>query len=114
MTEYSFALPILPGKTDAWRKAVAEMNGPRWDEYKKSRKSLDIKREQACLQHTPLGDTVVIHMEAKDPAAVMPAMMAGVSQFDFWFRETVLLGVHGVNPKGSPIPPTEVVLDFKD
>jgi hypothetical protein len=113
MAEFSFAVPILPGKTDAWRKAVAEIKGPRWGDYKKSRKSLGIKREQACLQHTPQGDMVVVHIDAKDPVSVMPAMLAGVAQFDFWFRESVLVGVHGIDPKGPPPPPSEVVLDFK-
>lgn len=113
MAEFSFAVPILPGKTEAWRKAVADLSGPRREDYKRSRKVLGIKREHVCLQHTPQGDMVVVHMDAKDPASVMPAMLAGVTQFDFWFRETVLIGVHGMDPKGPPPPPTEVVHDFK-
>ena len=113
MAEFSFAAPILPGKTEAWRKAVAEIKGQRWDAFKKSRKNLGIKREQACLQQTPHGDMVVVHMDAKDPARVMPAILAGAAGFDSWFLETVLRGVHGIDPKGPPFPPTEVVLDFK-
>src|SRR5262245_44302488 len=45
MAEFSFAAPILAGKTDAWRKAVAEIKGPRNQGYKESRKKLGIKRE---------------------------------------------------------------------
>ena len=113
MAEFSFVVPILPGKTEAWRKAIADIKGARWDEYKRSRKVLGIKREQACLQHTPGGDMVVVHIEAKDPAAVLPAMLAGVTQFDAWFLDTVLRGVHGMDPKGPPLPAPEIVLDFK-
>ena len=113
MAEFSFAVPLLPGKTDAWRKAMPEIKGPRWDAYKESRKKLGIKREHLCLQHTPQGDIVVVHMDAKDPATVMPAMLAAVSPFDTWFLEAVLRTAHGLDPKGPPPPPTEVVLDSK-
>lgn len=113
MAQFSFAVPILPGKTDAWRKAIAEIKGPRWQAYKESRKKLGIKREQVCLQHTPQGDMVVVHMDAKDPAGVMPVMLAGAVGFDFWFLEAVLRTAHGLDPKAPAPPPTEVVLDFK-
>lgn len=56
---------------------------------------------------------VVVHIDAKDPASVMPVMLAGAVGFDFWFLETVLRTVHGIDPKAPPPPPTEVVLDFK-
>ena len=75
MAEFSFVAPILAGKTDAWRKAVAEINGPRNAAYKESRKS--------------------------------------TSDFDTWFRETVLVGVHGFDPKAAPPPPVTVMLDHK-
>jgi hypothetical protein len=29
MAQFSFAVPLLPGKTDAWGRAVAEIKGPR-------------------------------------------------------------------------------------
>ena len=113
MGEFNFAVPILTGKTEAWRKAMEEMKGPRRDDYKRSRKNLGIKREQACLQKTPHGDMVVVHIEAKDPAKVMLAMLASATQFDIWFRDTVLVGVHGMDPKGPQPSAPEVVLDFK-
>ncbi len=113
MAEFNFAVPILPGKTEAWRKAIEEMKGPRREDYKRSRKNLGIKREQVCLQMTPHGDMVVVHIEAKDPANVMPGMFAAATPFDVWFLETVLRGVHGIDPKGPPPPAPEVVLDFK-
>jgi len=113
LSQFSFAVPILPGKTDAWGRAVAEIKGPRWVAYKESRKKLGIKREHVSLQHTPQGDMAVVHMEAKDPASVMPAMLAGVSEFDTWFLDAVLRAVHGLDPKAPPPPPTEVFLDFK-
>jgi hypothetical protein len=59
-----------------------------------------------------MGDMVVVHMDARDQG-VIGAMMTSTSEFDTWFRETVLIGVHGFDPKGPPAPPVEVILDHK-
>ncbi len=112
MATFSFAVPILPGKTDAWRAAIAEMGGARRTAYLESRAALGITREHVSLQATPEGDLVVVHMEATDPAGVMPAMFAGTSDFDVWFRETVLQGTHGMDPSGPLPPPVEVISDI--
>ncbi len=112
MPTFSFAMPILPGKTDAWLKAIAEMKGPRKSAYKASRKAAGIKREHVSRQWTPNGDVAVVHMDAKDPASVLPAFRAPKSDFDRWFLDTVIVGVHGLKPS-DPTPPTiEVVLDI--
>jgi hypothetical protein len=113
VAEFSFAAPILAGKTDAWRKAVDEIKGARNAAYKESRKKLGIKREHVSLQSTPMGDMVVVHMDAPEQSSVMRAMMQSTSEFDTWFRETVLVGVHGFDPKGAPPPPVTVVIDHK-
>ena len=113
MAEFSFVAPILAGKTDAWRKAVGEINGPRNAAYKASRKSLGIKREHVSLQPTPMGDMVVVHMDAPDQQGVMRAMMQSTSEFDTWFRDTVLVGVHGFDPKAALPPPVTVIIDYK-
>ena len=41
----------------------------------------------------------------------MRAMMQSTSDFDTWFRETVLVGIHGFDPKGELPPPVTVILD---
>ena len=113
MAEFGFVAPILPGKTDAWRKAVDEIKGPRNTAYKESRRKHGIKREHVSLQSTPMGDMVVVHMDAPDQQKVMRAMMQSTSDFDTWFRDTVLIGVHGFDPKAALPPPVTVVLDHK-
>lgn len=113
MAEFSFVAPILAGKTDAWRKAVDEIKGARNAAYRESRKKLGIKREHVTLQSTPMGDMAVVHMEAPDQRGVIDAMMKGTSDFDTWFRDTVLIGVHGFDPKAPPPPPVAVMLDHR-
>lgn len=112
MPEFSFVAPLVKGKTEAWKKAVAEMNGPRKAAHRESRKKLGIKREHVSLQHTPMGDMVVVHMEAADPN-VMGAMLTSGSEFDTWFRNAVLVDTHGMDPKAPPPPPVEVILDYR-
>ena len=113
MAEFSFAAPILPGKTDAWRNAVAEINGARSAAYKESRKKLGIRREHVSLQSTPMGDMAIVHMEAPDHQSVMRGMLQSTGEFDTWFRDNVLVGVHGFDPKAAPPPPVTVILDHK-
>ena len=109
MSEFSFVAPILAGKTDAWRKAVDEIKGARNGAYKESRKKLGIKREHVTLQSSPMGDMVVVHMDAPNQQEVIRAMLQSTGDFDTWFRETVLVGVHGFDPK-APVPPTGTVI----
>ena len=71
MAEFSFVAPIQPGKTDAWRKAVDEIKGSRNAAYKESRRQHGIKREHVSLQSTPMGDLIVVHMDAPDQQQVM-------------------------------------------
>lgn len=113
MVEFSFVAPIPAGKMDAWRKAVDEIKRARNAAYKESRKKLGITREHVSLQSTPMGDMVVVHMDAPDQSGAMRAMMQSTSEFDTWFRETVLVGVHGFDPKAAPPPPVTVVIDHK-
>jgi hypothetical protein len=113
VAEFSFVAPILAGKTDAWRKSVAEITGPRNAAYKESRRKLGIKREHVSLQSTPMGDMVIVHMDAPNQQDVIRAMMQSTSDFDTWFRDTVLIGVHGFDPNAAPPPPVTVVLDHR-
>ena len=55
MTLGATAFPILPGKTDDWRRFIGELNGARRQEYEASRKALGI-HERTFFQPTPMGD----------------------------------------------------------
>ncbi|MDH3602819.1 MAG: hypothetical protein OEU26_24675 [Candidatus Tectomicrobia bacterium] len=60
MPVVTFAVPILPGKTDMWKQAVAEMMGSRKSEFEESRRRMGVTREVVSLQTTPDGDYVQI------------------------------------------------------
>src|SRR2546428_89648 len=68
MASLAMALPLLPGKTENWKRWVQEMAGSRLSEFQASRKRLGISREASFLQQTPMGDMAVLYIEGQDIA----------------------------------------------
>ncbi len=106
-----FAFPILSGKTEAWKQALAEINGPRKNEYLQARRDLGITKEVVCLQQSPHGDMVVVYIEARDPSRVLQDMMQATDPFHQWFCRAILQDAHGIDPAQPPPPANEVFLD---
>jgi len=107
-----FAAPILPGKTEDWKAAVAEIEGPRAAGHAESRAMHGITREVACLQQTPMGDFVCVYIEADDPDTVLQREMESDHPFDQWFCETVLAACHGMTADGDTPPPNVLHVDW--
>jgi hypothetical protein len=112
MARYAFCNPVLPGKAELWKKYVAEITGPRRAEFEASRKRAGLTREDVWLQHTPGGDFAVVSWEARDIGQVFHHFMTSKDPFDLWFRDRVLVEVHGMNPAAPPPPLNESVLQF--
>ena len=107
----AFAAPLLPGKTDADREALASCaQGDRRAGHEASRKRAGITRESVWIQSTPDGDVAVVVLESPDIQAAMGALATSDEPFDKWFREHIR-EVHGIDlaADGSP----EQVLDFR-
>jgi hypothetical protein len=106
MSVTTFAAPILPGKTDAWKAAIAEITGPRLAEYKAARAAIGITREVATLQETPHGDFAAVFIEGDNAEGALQRMVDDDSDFHTWFRQAFLVDVHGMDlnnlPPGSP------------
>ena len=104
------AFPIVPGKTDEWRAWMEEINGSRHEEFAASRRSVGL-HERTFLQHTPMGDLVIVTLEGDDPAASFGQLMTRTDEFSKWFGEQAA-SVHGIDlsqlPAGSP---SELVVD---
>ena len=111
MPVLTFAVPILPGKTDFWKQAVTEMTGSRQREHDESRRRLGVTREVVSLQTTPQGDYVVVFLEGDDPAGVVSKYLNSDAPFDRWFAETILSGTPGLDASHPPPPPNQVFVD---
>lgn len=110
MPMMAVAFPILPGKTDAWRGFMEELNGARRAEFEASRHNAGV-RERTFLQSTPMGDVVIVTLEGDDPGRAFGKMLGADDAFTKWFIEQAEV-FHGVDltqrPTGSM---SELVID---
>ncbi len=104
------AFPILPGKTADWHTWMAELNGPRHEEFVESRRRAGV-HERTYLQSTPMGDLVIVTLEGDDPGRAFGQMMSATDAFTTWFMERAK-AIHGVD---LTVPqtrsPSELVVD---
>ena len=101
------AVPILPGKTEEWRRFTEELNGPRRTEWEESRRRVGIQREASYLNETPQGHLVVVYFDTEGPLEEIFQRL-GTSQepFDIWFRQKAK-EIHGFDleqPPPGPLP----------
>jgi hypothetical protein len=113
MATYLLAVPLAPGKTEAWKKYNQEMEGPRKEEYANYHKRLGIKIEQVYLQQTPMGDMVLVRWETDNPQKIFDAFKSSQEPFDKWFREKVMIECHNMDPAG-PMPKLTQVHDYHE
>jgi hypothetical protein len=108
----AFAVPILPGKSDADRAALQSCHsGERQADHAASRARAGITRESVWIQGTPGGDVAVVVLESDDIGAAMGALATSQELLDAWFRE-VLQDVHGIDLSAG-FPPPEQVMDYR-
>ena len=114
MESITWVTPILPGKMDEWKAMVAECEGPRREEMKRSYQRAGVAREVASLMQTPQGDFVCLFHEAEDLAKAFRILATSEEPFDVWFREH-LASVHGLTAEmlQGP-PPAKVFFEYRD
>ena len=66
---------------------MAEVKGPRKKDYQASRRKAGIKLESIWLQHTPMGDFVLVSFEGKDTSKVLEKFLKSKDPFDKWFAK---------------------------
>ncbi len=105
------AAPILPGKADAWRAWVDELNGPRKAELEELNARYGLTRHRAWLQQNPDGSQLVVAVQDGPGAdGFMAALAASDQPFDAWFKERIS-DIHGIDFSGPMPPLPELRLD---
>ncbi|MEO8151285.1 MAG: hypothetical protein ABI723_26880 [Bacteroidia bacterium] len=110
---FAMAIPILPGKTEQWKKFANELTGKYYDAFVASRKKLNV-HERTFLQHSPQGDFVLVTLEGDDPQNAFKNFANGNDEFTNWFVKEVK-EIHGFdlkNPPQGPLP--ELVIDSRE
>lgn len=83
--------PILPGKSEAWRRFIQEMQVSQRAVYEASRHRLGITAEWAWIVETLRGDVAVIIIESEQPGPTLTRIATSDDPFDRWFREQLLV-----------------------
>ena len=110
MALMAVAFSIAPGKTEDWKRFIAELNGARRADFVASRKGIGA-RERTFLQPTPMGDLVVVTLEGDDPAQAFGKFVSSKDPFTLWFLEQVK-DVHGVDlTQAASGPMPQLVID---
>jgi hypothetical protein len=109
MALMAVVIPILPGKTPAWREFIEQLNGPRHQEFADSRRKAGV-HERTFLQQTPMGDLVIVTLEGDDPGASFGKMLTATDDFSKWFGEQAM-AAHGDFAAPTSGPPSELVAD---
>jgi hypothetical protein len=104
MDYIGFALPIQPGKSDAARAFLAELEGPRKEQYAASERKIGITKELWFFQETPNGDLFIAYMESADFGRALGMFSQSKEEFDAWFKER-LANVTGVDLNTPPPGP---------
>lgn len=110
MPNVGFAIPVLPGRTDLDRDALASCwRGDRRAAYEDARRRAGITKEAVWIQTITTGDLAVVYLQADDLDTAFGVLGGSVAPFDRWFRDHVR-DVHGVSLAGVLLP--ELLLDY--
>ena len=110
MNSTAIMLPILPNKREQLFEFARALHGERAREYAESQQSVTV--ETWFLQSTPMGDFLIVHFEAPDPAGVLGALSESGEPFDVWFRQQAL-EITGIDFSQSTGPLPEVVFSYR-
>jgi hypothetical protein len=107
---FAIVVPILPGKEGDWKKWITELSTTRYNDFVNSRKKLNV-HERTFLQHTPMGDMIIVTLEGDDPQGAFAKFASANDEFTKWFVEGVK-NAHGIDlaqPPPGPMP--ELIMD---
>ena len=107
------AAPLLPGKTEAWRRLAQEMAGWQGCGYVLSRRALGITAEWLWLTRVGAADVVVMAVMSDQPEQILAKMVVSERPFDRWFCQQ-LEALLGIDRKRLGSVPCERVLTWQE
>ncbi len=109
MEQTLFALPILPGKTEAARAFLQEVQGSRIQELAICGQGVGIDREVWAIQETPQGDMYLAYVTGENIAEAFTQFAASQTEFDRWFKQR-LQETTGADMNAPPSGPISKIL----
>jgi hypothetical protein len=112
MGAFNVVFPILPGKEEAARAWIREIQGPRKDGFDAMQRRSEIARETLTLQTTPMGSFMLVWFDG-DVEKAFGEVAAGQDEFTVWHRAQ-LRDVTGLDlSQPDEGPPPELLLDWR-
>jgi len=106
-------LPILPGKTESWRRFCQQLQGSRKDRYAAWRRRMGIDREQLWLSRTPGGQMAVARVNAADWEKAVRELSRSENPFARWLKDRIR-DIHGIDLDGGQgLPAGELMLEWE-
>jgi len=88
MDQVCAAFPVLPGKSDAAREFMRQLDTDRHADYDRSERRIGITKEAWFLAQAPAGDMLVGYMESKDFGNAIGMFSQSRDAFDLWFKRS--------------------------
>ncbi len=113
MDQALFALPILPGKTEAARAFLQELEGARKPQWDDCARLMRVAKETWAIQQTPQGDLFVVYMAAENLAWAFTQFAASLDEFDRWQKQQVLETTGADLNTPPPGPISDILADLE-
>lgn len=113
---HAFAVPIRPGKGDAFRRMAAEVRGPRLAEFSELQRRSGVIEEYNWIQVTPTGELAIALIDISDDDGMRDRMVSALAEmpesFSTWFRQQIedIFGFDPGIPSGAA--PSELILHW--
>lgn len=91
-----FPLPILPGKQEAWRRCLRELQEVYRSDYEALQQRLSVRSVALWMTEMPHSNIVIVQIEAEELEALLPNLVASELPLAGWLRQRVL-ELHGLN-----------------
>jgi hypothetical protein len=103
----AMAVPLKPGKTDAWSAWTDELKGPRKTDFEDMNSRHGLTTHATWLQQAPDGSQmVIVVLDGPGAATFMQKLATSDHEFDAWFRSNVE-DVHPMDFSAPPPPAPE-------
>lgn len=94
--ETKIIIPILPGKVEAWRRFLQELEGSQADEFSVWCENIGVEIKQIILHDSLGGSLVSFTIFSNDPTLVSSKLSGHSSPFSHWFIDQVHT-LHGLD-----------------
>lgn len=113
MQRMAIALPIRPGRTEALRRYVAELTGPRAEADAAFQRKYGVHRQTVWLQHGVDGELLVLYQEVED----LDRAREGREEINhsddphLAWKRAAYEEIYGFGPDAGPPPTPELLAD---